>query len=475
MGFTRIGFCSTTTGWYNVDEIEITECYPKDTFYIGWCCELQHPDDTFHIAIRYRGIGKNAPSVFPDWSAWKKVSIKGGAACNEHPNSYYGDYWYAVDIAKFGLKGLLTSSSSGSWTIQNRKYDYIEFQIGIGMTLAAPAEWNNNQTEVPMEYGESSLNYVPYYKATALLKGSLNQIQVVTNHPEGWRKDDRWGFDLIRTPSGSNLLDRNKACWGIVDAKGDIWIDKSYLRSELEAGRSYILNVRIVRAWKGIGETDYTLVSTVPYDDSPQCNTPTVSVVSATSDAVILNIGDSGDKNHPIEKVRVALQGSNYSCDVSEGALGQHTLAAQPFGRNVYEVTGWNETYGTSKTVTASATVSQFGNYTNITSGDGSYNLRLEYNPSFSIKVQPEGETIKFAGRSNPTRFLGNGTETKVELSGVLLNNDANDWLALSKSGELVIIRFPDGKRCQCSIDEFNTDWEQRQIKNISFSGTEVN
>lgn len=470
MGFKRIGIATTTTGWLNSDELVISTRYPRDTFYIGWCCDYAHPNDTFNVSIRYRGIQKGSPSSLPDWSAWKKVSRK-GSACNEHPNSYYGDYWYAVDVADFGITNKLTDTS---WTMEGRKYDYIEFQIGISMTLAAPEAWNNNQTQTITEYGNSRINYEADYQATSIKKANLNQLQIVLNHPEGWRKDDRWGFDLIRTKSGNNLLDRSKACYGKLDGNGDIWVDKSFIKEELKPNTPYIVNIRIVRDWEPAGKNIHTIVSTIQYDDSPQTNTPTVRVTSSSADGVVFNIADSGDKSHPIETVRVSLKGAGYACDTYEGEIGKVTLSAQPFGTNEYEVTGWNDTYGVSQTVTVKASVAPQGNRTHIDSADGFYSVKLQYNPQFSISVEPEVETYKFAGRSTATSFLGNGDKTQIDLSGDILNEDASDWLALSKSGQLIIIRFPDGKRYQCSIDKFGVDWEQRQIKGIKISGTEV-
>ncbi|EJX08709.1 hypothetical protein EVA_03183 [gut metagenome] len=236
----------------------------------------------------------------------------------------------------------------------------------------------------------------------------------------------------------------------------------------------YIVNIRIVRDWEPVGKTIHTIVSTIQYDDSPQTNTPTVKVASSSADGVVFNITDSGDKSHPIETVRVSLKGAGYACDTYEGEIGTVTLSAQPFGTNEYEITGWNDTYGVSQTVTVKASVAPQGNRTHIDSADGFYSVKLQYNPQFSISVEPEVETYKFAGRSTATSFLGKGDKTQIDLSGDILNEDASDWLALSKSGQLIIIRFPDGKRYQCSIDKFGVDWEQRQIKGIKISGTEV-
>jgi hypothetical protein len=311
-----------------------------------------------------------------------------------------------------------------------------------------------------------------------MVNGSLNEIKFTTNHPDGWRSDDRFSFTILRQyPRGSNIL--NGEVWGTVDGNGDLWLSRYDLTNEPVDGTTYVVNCRMNRNWMPIGNNLITISTRVTYDASPQCNTPTCTVVSSTIDELVVRIGDSGDKNHAIERVRITLEGSSYKSDTSAGDLGLHTLPAQPFGTNTYEIHGWNDDYGISDSIYITATTKADGNYcyfstTQDNDNDDLINCRIQYNPQYSISVEPQKEIFKFAGRSNPTVFNGVGTSTSVSISGDLIDDDAATWLAIARANRRVIVRFPDGKRFLTSVDNMDVNWDYRPIKSVSFAGTEV-
>ena len=474
MAVSRIGLATTTTGWYNTDEIKINQNIGYSNLYVGWCTQYDHASagDKFEIAVRYRGISKGAPPILPNWSNWTTVTVN-ASNCNEHFNDYYADYWYAYNISNFGIPGL-----SRGVDMYSGMFDYLEIQISVAVRYATPQAFLNGGTYMAPIQASTSITWLPIYSLELMKSENLNEICLQVYPTEGMRNDDRWNISLIR-PSNSwnNLLKSN--VWGTVRNGNRFYIDRKYFKEQPVDGQTYIINGYMNRYWKPIGDEQVGIVGTVLYDNSPQCNTPTCTIVTNSIDKLVVRIGDSGDKGHPIDRVRITLEGSSYSCDTSAGDIGLHTLPAQPFGTSTYEIHAWSDTYGISESIYITNTVKPDGNFCYFNTaptleGIEGIGCKVQHNPQYSVSMSAEKETYKFAGRDNPTAFFGVGKTNTVTVSGTLIDDPADKWLAIAASNTPVFVRFGDGKRYQCAVDSMDVNWNFRPLKSVSFSGTEV-
>ena len=96
----------------------------------------------------------------------------------------------------------------------------------------------------------------------------------------------------------------------------------------------------------------------------------------------------------------------------------------------------------------------------------------IRFNQKYRVTSEPDGDTMKLAGRDRPSSFYGQGGATKVEVSGVLVDEDGTDVENMVREGD-VYVRLPDGRAYRCKASA-TIDWDFRRLRNVSLSGEEV-
>lgn len=442
--------------------------------------------DKFVVYYRYRGILKGKQANFTNWTQWYSKTV------NPTPDK--------IRLSRDGSRYVCLTALDNvpHQTMANRTYDYIEVEYGVGVRFASPQAWNNNSDWLEPGYETYYIDYYPNYTVPSdgyFVNLDRDNFAIVLNNTSGCcRFDDRYAIISVKNSAGKNILSGN--VWGTVAQTGTttyLTIPFSALSESLVSGAKYTFQFRINQTWFPIyGELwQQKPTITETYNFTALTHTPTVQVISNTVKGLVLRLGEQNDKRYNNTSIRVSLKKSAsdeiningvYNTDTAGGGVGAIiTLPAQPFGTATYEIHGWSASGGLSDAVEFTNTlVGDNSNcYFDCWTYDDDGNLiqktaTIQLNPEYKIEIVPETELYKFAGRSAPSMFVGTGNTTKIEVSGVLMDDDAEDWLAIARANLPVVVRFPDGKRFRTAPDTMTTDWTFRPIKNVSYEGTVV-
>ena len=488
MAITEIGFLSNNWNALSNETVPVRADNTDGlnlylTFRTDYGTDTQ---DKFRVAIRFRGYPKGYPSL-QNWSSWYEDEVPSSIA-NCHTSDYVSGYWWHIalsDVADL-YQDLCTGLQDDLYTFENRRYDNLEFEVSIVAVHKQPMP--DGSTETPPVSATMNIYYVPEYTLTSIAYESADTIVVSYTTTESWtRTDDRFCIQMIKdAPQGVNWLANPEILradyWGEVPIPGRIELPTSYLREHIK-GKRIRYSIRMVAAFRPQNSSFGSMVGFTTVQDDTICNTPTLSLGTSSNPAnIVLNVGDSGDKNAPIEEISIKMTDGAYTIDdmlvIPSGTQWPQAIFTNaPFNTPLTFTAIGSRANAVSAPVTITVpAITSVGNITYIDqiNSDNPISVRLQHNPSFDISVSSEKEVYKMAGRNKPVSYYGQGYEASVSVGGDVIDEDGNDWLALQQQPGDVVVRFPDGKRFAIAVDSVDLSWENRRIKTVSISGTEV-
>lgn len=487
MGVMNIGFSSVNWNTVSAIDAAVSEKTGTRKVYLVWhTYEGSDVHKSFTISARFRGYKKGESQSSTSWSNWYTEEIP-VELCNDNTSDYASGHYWAIGFSQLGnlFSQLTNDSVDDDFSFSKRIYDSISFEVSIGVKMRQPAEWNNWSDTIAPEYANLSIFYIPEYTFKRIYYEEPDLV-VVEYDDGGWtRIDDRYGIEGIKSTSGQwwampNLLTTDDY-WGIVPKPGRIEIPTSMLRQHIK-GMSVRVKIRFVASFRPSGSNyaGFSEIGTV--EDETICNTPIITLTTGENpNYVYINVKDSNDKGAPMEKCSIKLTDSKYSADeVVVEKVGS------TFPTAVFKYPPFNKTMefigigGRNKAVSdpdyLSVPARKSGNETliDVIDDEAQIQLKLKYNPSFSISGGPSKEIYKLADRRRSSAFYGTGGENTVSLQAEILDDSGDSFLALQDMPNNVMVRMSDGKRFAMAIDSVSLDWENRLFKTVSIEGTEV-
>lgn len=493
MGVRDIGFSSVTNNAVSRKDEEIWDDSDRTGTYLVWATDSgTGTHESFTIAISWSGIPKGQTQMTAQSETiTKTVPI---SQCNEHTNAYTAGTFWAVGLSVFDdLLSELGTYTGDNVTFDGRNYDYISFNVSICANYANPEAWGAESS--PYENDSLSLIFVPIYNITDVYYDTPEVI-VVEYSADNWaRFDDRWALHRCKISDGSTWFLNSESIiatntWGTVAKYGRIEIPATAFTTSL-MNKKIRLMIRWVASYlpTGFSFADDTVEITV--DSKIVKNTPTLSLASNDNRTVELNVGDSGDNNAPLETITVKMEGGRYTVDTvtveKQGSTWpQATFRYCPYNTPLTFTAIGTSGLGASSPVSVSGITLKNSNKYSFDSivapeeEDNEVSFDLVHDVQPDISVANNQSTVQLAGRRRPSAFYGSGGTCSLGFSGTLIDDDANDFLALAQADSTdnvnrdLVVRFPDGKRYGMVVESCEVGWEFRQRKDVSISGQEV-
>lgn len=489
MAITNIGFLTNDWNAASYDETGVYASKPEGkTLYLTFRTDYgSDTQEKFKVSVRFRGYPKGYPSL-QNWSDWYTDEVYVSNA-HEATSNYVSGYWWHIAFSDISTlyQDLCTGLQNDLYTFDNRRYDNVEMEVSIVAVYKQPMP--DGTTQSPPVSAKLTLYYVPEYTLTSMAYESSDTIAITYSVSDGWtRTDDRFCVQMIReAPLNGESYIRNPQIlradyWGEVPIPGRIELPTSYLKQHIK-GMRIAYTIRMVAAFRPTNASFTAMSGFVVVEDDTVCNTPTLSLASSSNPAsIVLNVGDSGDKNAPIEEITIKMTDGDYTIDdmvvLPNGSQWpQAVFTNAPFNTPLTFIAVGSRANAVSAPKSLSVpAIKSAGNYTYIDqiNQDNPISVKLRHNPSFEVSTTSEKEVYKMAGRNKPVAYYGQGYEATVSVEGDIVDEDGNDWLALQQQPGDVVIRFPDGKRYAIAVDSVDLSWENRRIKTVSISGTEV-
>lgn len=487
MGVMNIGMSSVN--WNTVSNTD-AGIYAKSgtrKVYLVWhTYEGSDIHESFTVSVRYRGYKKGERQSSLSWSNWFTETLP-VSMCNDNTSDYASGHYWAIGFSQLGnlFSQLTNDSTDDDFSFDKRIFDCIQMEVSIGVKMREPAEWNGWSDVIAPEYANLTLYYVPEYTFTKIYYEEP-ELVVVEYDDGGWtREDDRYGIDGIKSTAGQwwampNLMTTDDY-WGVVPKAGRIEIPTSMLRQHIK-GMSVRVKIRFVASFRPSGSNfgGFSEIGTVK--DETICNTPTISLTTGSNpNYVYITVGDSNDKGAPMESCSIKLSNGKYSADevVVEKVGSTFPTAVfkyPPFNKTMEFIAlgGKGKAVSDPRYLSVPAKKSANETILDVIDDEEEFQLKLKYNPSFSISGGPSKEIYKLADRRRSSAFYGTGGENTVSLQAEILDDSGDSFLALQDIPNDVMVRMPDGKRFAISVDSVSLDWDNRLFKTVSIEGTEV-
>lgn len=485
MGVRDIGFSSVTNNAVHRTDEEIWDESDRDGLYLVWTTDSgTGTHQSFTIAISWAGIPKGQTTMTAQSATiTKTIPI---AQLNEHTNAYSAGTFWAVGLSAFD--DLL--SDLGSWagddvTFTGRKYDYITFDVSICANYANPEVWGADSS--PYENAKLSLVFVPIYSITDVYYDTPDLIVAEYTANDWNRFDDRWALHRCKLSDGTSWFLNSDSIiavntYGTVAKYGRIEIPATAFTTSL-MNKKIRLMLRWVASYLPIGYGFQTDTVEITVDSKVIKNTPTLSLASNDNRTVELNVGDSGDMNAEIDAITVKMEGGKYTLDTvtvtKEGSTWpQATFKYCPYNTPLTFTAIGTKGQGASNPKSISGiTLKNRNKYSFDTLAD---DIAVDLNQDIDVSVSTASNhsTVQFAGRRRPSAFYGTGGTASISVSATLIFDDAEKFLSLAQSDSSeagdVMVRLPDGKRYVMAVDSCDVSWTNRNQKNVSISGQEV-
>lgn len=455
--------------------------------YIKWRGEREDWHESFEISVTFRYVlkGSGGGSDYSYWSDvyWSNVPKE---QCNPHQTSGRSGYQFAFPLDTIGTsvggKPALPGTSVKSalapdgWDFANRKYDAINVEVHLKSNYYSGITDQYGNTQSPrLDNNNLWIGYFPHYELTGV---SYDQSRlVVTYSAPGWtRWDDRYFFESIQ--QGGEELRSDQMFWSTVQQFGSLYVPTSAIRSLPEPGQPVYVRVHMNAAYRDIGMDFGFVEGTVSFVDTSRCDTPSLSVSSATSDALVIAVSDSGDMGVPFDAAVVSLSGYS-GTGVTAVAGGTATFPLPPLGTPLTV-----QAYGYTDTATsdvASVSVPSIGGSDDrmrIQDADGGHGVDVLLNVSSSWSGKPSTNTVKFAGRDRETVGYGIGGSAVMTVECDVYDGYAGqtvgDFERLAWCGPCVL-REPGGVRRTVAVEDVTTSWDTvRRVHHVSMSLREV-
>lgn len=486
MGVREIGFSSVTNNAVYRTEEEIWFDSDRTGTYLVWTTDAgTGTHQSFTIAISWAGIPKGQTQMTAQSATiTKTIPI---AQCNEHTNAYRAGTFWAVGLSQFDeLMETFGDYTGDNITFTGRNYDYLTFNVSICANYANPEQWGAESS--PYDNANLSMCFVPNYQITDVYYDTPEIIVVEYTADDWGRNDDRWALNRCKLSDGSSWFLNSESIiathtWGTVSKYGRIEIPATAFTTSI-LNKKIRLMIRWVASFlpTGYGFNDDTVEITA--DSKVVKNTPTISVASNDNRTLELNVGDSGDNDAPLETITVKMENGKYTLDtvtvVKQGSTwGQAVFRYCPYNTPLTFTAIGTAGRGASNPVSLSnVTLRNRNRYSFDCLSDTEAYVDLYQDISFSYSTSSNHSSVQFAGRRRPSAFYGTGGTANIDVSATLINEDADAFLAVAQSDSNeagdVMVRLPDGNRYVISVDSCDVSWTNRNQKNVSISGVEV-
>nr|DAF87185.1 MAG TPA: hypothetical protein [Myoviridae sp. ctPkm1] len=443
--------------------------------------------ESFTVRVSAKGYAKGMSYE----SQWKDYEATVDASkCNERRSYSGGRVSWSIPLSLVG--SLTTDFGGGKWTYAGRAYDTATFEVSVR------ANWKDDLLGVGGDksdwvsewaYAELYMGFLANYSLTQAYYESADLL--VIEYATTWmRQDDRFAIDVdshvVATADGgddegiillgggsSRIL--SQEYWDTVAAPGRIEVPVSALTQHLR-GKTVWFDVAFnpvyrpyAIARRGIAQAE------LPVGDKSECNSCTLAVVPSEDPyAVWLKTGDAGDLDSPITEVSVKCRTSTgYSSQVKVKVGEVAKMRGCPLNSPLlFEGVGGNGYSVSKKVTTVAADPIRAMGVCVVDSASSDSRAVIRFNQKYRVTSEPDGDTMKLAGRDRPSSFYGQGGATKVEVSGVLVDEDGTDVENMVREGD-VYVRLPDGRAYRCKASA-TIDWDFRRLRNVSLSGEEV-
>ena len=448
----------------------------------------------FSISCAWRVVPKGVNGSFGYWSdfIWSEIE---SSAC--HPRKSGGTWTWAVnlsDVGYYATGGVLSGTSvaeevaPSGWGFSQRTNDCIELQINVnGLYVSGKKDQFGKDNCGKAESTPLTVLYVPRYTLTGAELGSTGGLDVTYSVTDWPRTDDRWAIESI-SQGGVELASEVMepyVTWDWVADSGLIEIPSAALVRLPEGGDPVDIDIKMNADFRGNGSSLFTkLEGTVQLVSELLCNTPVITIVSATSDALKVRITDSGDKGNPFDTAWVQLAGQSggaVSCEPG----GTVTIALPPLGETLTV-----QAYGTTDAGATSDTTQQTVRPISggaqdciiVAAMDGSARIEARYNVSESWDFSRAQESYKMSGRQRESVFYGVGGSATCSLSFAMVANPGNERVyqdpaeaeRLAFAG-LCVYRNQDGVRRVVTVDSATSSFDTvRELYTIDMSLKEV-
>ena len=434
--------------------------------------------ESFTVRVSAKGYAKGACYE----SRWRDFEADVPASkCNETRPHSGGRVSWSVPLSLVGS----LASAFGPWEYSGRSHDTATFEVSVR------ANWS----EDVMGVGGSKADWHSEWACAELYMGFLAKYRLsrayyetsdllVVEYTTTWtRQDDRFAVQEDSyvagdaggaDDAGSGGAVVTSEVWGTVAAPGRIEVPASRLarhlagkRAWLHVGFNPVYRPYIVGRAESMGYLDV--------GDRAECNSCTLALgESADPYAVLVETGDAGDAGSEITQVTVkARTATGYSSqatvDVGEPALLKGCPLNVPI---TIEGVGTNGYAVSKKTTVVEAPAIAAKGVCIVESAEGADRVLIRYNQAYRVSSDAECDTVKLAGRERPSSFYGRGGTTRVEVSGVLLDDDGTALERIATEGDCYI-RLPDGRAYRC-VPSVSLDWDFSRLRNVTVTGEEV-
>lgn len=448
----------------------------------------------FNISCSYRTVPKGVNGGFGYWTefTWSNVQA---ASCA--PRKIGGLWTWALNLSQVGVyDGAMSPTNTNirkelapnGWGFSQRLSDCIELKININGLYVAGKKDQFGKTDCGKAQSTPlTVLYVPSYTLTGAELGSTGGLDVTYSVTDWPRTDDRWAIESINQGGvelASEVMEPY-VTWDWVADSGLIEIPSAALVRLPEGGDPVDIDIKMNADFRGNGSSLFAkLEGTVQLVAELECNTPVITVVSATADALKVRITDSGDKGNPFDTAWVQLAGQSggaVSCEPG----GTVTIALPPLGETLIV-----QAYGTSDAGATSDTTQQTvqpisGGVQDciiVAAMDGSAVIEARYNVQESWDYAREQESYKMAGRERESVFYGVGGSATCSLKFDIGDHSVfgekrqsvADVEALAFAG-LCVYRDPDGRRRVVNVDSATPSFDTvRRVWSVDMSLREV-
>lgn len=448
----------------------------------------------FSISCAWRTVPKGVNGSFGYWSdfIWSEID---SSAC--HPRKSGGTWTWAVklsDVGYYATGGVPSGTSAAKevapsgWGFSQRTNDCIQLQINVnGLYVSGKKDQYGNNSCGRAESEELYVLYVPKYTLTGAELGSVGGLDVTYSVTDWPRTDDRWAIETINQGGvelASEVMEPY-VTWDWIADSGLIKIPSKALVRMPSGGDPVNIRIRMNADFRGNSSTGFGYVEgTVQLVSELVCNTPIITIVSATSDALKVRVTDSGDKGNPFDTAWVQLAGypgGAVSCEPG----GTVTIALPPLGETLtVQAYGTTEAGATSDTTQATVPPIYGGNQDCIVVAamDGSARIEARYNVGESWDFSRSQQSYKMSGRERESVFYGVGGSATCSLSFAMVADPRNERVyqdpaeaeRLAFAG-LCVYRNQDGVRRVVTVESATPSFDTvRKLYTVDLSLKEV-
>lgn len=496
MGIMDIGLSTSRTTDNSQYGLRVYDGAPPQDVYIKWRTESGTEwNASFDISVAWRGVPKGVNGTgdngYTPWSIFRYDTSIPASQCNP-VRTYGSDGWqWSFPLADAGPIPDGTNIPDGQdvgsivapdgWGYDDRKYDALNFQIHIKSRYneGIVDAWGRAES-LRADADSLWVGYFPEYTLTGAYYTLLG-FTIEYSAPGWTRLDDRWALESLK--QGGEELKVYNDYWSTVQEVGSLPVPPDALKRMPEAGQTAYVQVHMNAGFRDIGMDFGMVQGYVTVQDKSVCNTPAITVQSATADAIVAKVTDSGDKGTPFDEAVVKLVDSPYGADTQTVAPGGTvTIVLPPLGVPLrLQAYGYSDEAVSGMAYADIAAIpAQDG--LSVRSLDGGEGVELRYNVSEDWSFEAEMETVKFAGRERDSVAYGTGGTVTGTLGCDIVDSTSYgakgqsraDFERLAFAGTCVV-RGDDGERRMIAVESVGESWDTVRLrKTMKISAREV-